>query len=117
MFTSPISFEAGGVELCGNKHQAAHSRSRRGFDVAQAHPVPPDFGGIFDAIFCEMISALSGYAMNENVYAERMYKWEHASGKAKGTEVLTKHFEKLSNPESLQKNWNHISEDGKTSLA
>lgn len=45
-------------------------------------------------------------------YAGRVYPWEGA--KPKGTEVLTRHLEKLSSPELLVRNWNFTSEDGNT---
>jgi hypothetical protein len=47
-------------------------------------------------------------------YAGRIYDWEDARyGAPKGHEVLTRHLEKLSDPSSLVKHWNHVSRDGK----
>ena len=46
-------------------------------------------------------------------YAGRIYSWE--AGGPKGSEVLTRHLEKLSNPDSLARHWNHLDSDGNAS--
>jgi hypothetical protein len=46
-------------------------------------------------------------------YAGRIYAWEQDRyGAAKGHEVLTRHLEKLADPATLAKHWNHASSDG-----
>lgn len=46
-------------------------------------------------------------------YAGRIYSWE--SSNPKGSEVLTRHLEKLSNPDALFRHWNHLDSDGDAS--
>ncbi len=44
-------------------------------------------------------------------YAGRIYDWEKRKG-AKGSEVVTRHLEKLADPDELARHWNHQSSDG-----